>query len=501
MGKAELERAGRVGRITVACVIFLCSFAWAETFVLENKSGADIVAVYAAPDYFRRDYWSEDHLLSGSTIPPGRERIMEIEAGPTDCQFDIRVQSSTGFERTFESMDLCKNNRVIFNGGVALFIKNRSNTTIYAVQAMPESRVFWGEDQLDGTEVIEGGADRDFMLEGHTDCIYDVRLWFLDERSVEYRQQNLCVQPILTFHEHDILAASNNGNEHSSYVSGTNVSDDGNDALGVSPAPAAATLSDMRSGDTFRDCDDWGCPWMVVVDGGEFERGSWERDDETPVTKVTVPGPFAVGQFEVSVAQFEEFARETDHDAGDACHVKQRSRWQRVEGANWRRPGFLQDGEHPVVCVSWDTALAYTTWVAERTGAPYRLLTEAEAEFLAQASADEFERSGRANCRDCGSSWDGKSTSPVGRLRPDRLGLSGVYGNAAEWVQDCYQGGYSNAPRDGAAWLTESCEKRVVRGGYWYTRARELRPSGRDHAEDGRRHSGVGFRVARGPME
>ena len=157
------------------------------------------------------------------------------------------------------------------------------------------------------------------------------------------------------------------------------------------------------------------------------------------------------------------------------------------------RPGRLVPGRLREL----DDAIAYTTWLADRTGLPYRLLTEAEADLLAGPSAIEFERSGRANCRNCGSQWDGKSTSPVGRLRPDRLGLSGVFGNAAEWVQDCFQSGYNNAPRDGSAWSPPSCERRVVRGGCWATRAEKLRASGRDHGNPNRRSSCVGFRVAR----
>jgi formylglycine-generating enzyme required for sulfatase activity len=34
--------------------------------------------------------------------------------------------------------------------------------------------------------------------------------------------------------------------------------------------------------------------------------------------------------------------------------------------------------DHPVACVSWDEARACAAWLAARTGAGYRLLTEAE---------------------------------------------------------------------------------------------------------------------------
>ena len=378
-------------------------------------------------------------------------------------------------------------------GWTATFeLVNGSDTDIQTVEAGPTYIDDWGANLLEGS-LIPPGDRRVFDVPSQPlDCLFDIRVQSSTGFLETYMDVDFCEEGNrITFEGGD----HQEGRDIVDAVTATLEPVGSNEA-----ANQSVVLSSMEVGATFRDCTDWGCPWMVVVDGGGFERGSWERDDETPVTRVTVPGPFAVGQFEVSVAQFEEFARDTGYDDGGTCYVKQHGRWQWVEGASWRRPGFQQDDSHPVVCVTWNTAVAYAMWLAERTGAPYRLLTEAEAEFLARASAMNFERSGRANCKDCGSDWDGKGTSPVGRLRPDRLGLSGVFGNAAEWVQDCYQSGYSNAPRDGSAWLSESCESHVVRGGSWDTRARQLRASGRDHVDTVRRHSGVGFRVARGPQ-
>ena len=535
----------------------------AMSFTLDNQSDVVIQRVQAGPDY--DEAWGDD-LLGSSVLLPENQRQFDLPGAATHCIFDIRVEWTNGLWRTFMGRDLCENAYVVFDGGRGFVVSNQSlTTTIAVVEANPDFEESWGPDRLREDEVIAPGREHIVMLEEQykDHCTFDIRLRTRDGNT-QYRGRNLCEDPRIVFFEGNALTVANEGDETVYFI---RVSIDherwgwGDDLLAagiLSPGEELATrlhqftedqclfdvlVEDEREhvyedvdlcgsprlvhprdagvdtppapvvapealavGETFRDCNGWGCPCMVVVEGGAFERGSWERDDEAPVTNVTVPGPFAVGQFEVSVGQFEEFARDTGHDGGDGCYVKAgrgwrpmegRGAWRWTEGRNWRDPGFDQDDSHPVVCVSWNDASAYTSWLRERTGLPYRLLTEAEAELLASASATNFQKSGRANCRDCGSRWDGKGTSPVGRLRPDELGLSGMFGNAAEWVADCYQSGYSNAPRDGSAWSSPSCERRAVRGGCWSTSAQKLRASGRDSGEADRRSSCVGFRVAR----
>ena len=531
--------------------------AGAVTFTLDNQSDVIIQRVYAGPDYEQR---LEEDLLGSTVLPSGNQRQFHVEGEAGHCVFDIHVFWSNGFWRSFMGRDLCENADVVFDGGLGFIVSNESETTIGMVQASSGSEESWGPDRLREDELIAPGAERIFMLEQRYNggCIFDIALRTL-ESEVEYRDRDLCDDPKVVFHDGNTLTVLNEGPlavhfvrlspDHDSQGWGPDLLGDevlpSGEELAVrlhqysedqclfdvlvvdadeqqhlyeqvnvcstdplvhpqgstddAPRPPVAPRVDLSPGETFRDCDDWPCPWMVVVNGGAFERGSWERDDETPVTEVTVPGPFAVGQFEVSVGQFAEFARATDHDNGTGCYVRRRSMgrntWDWTNGLNWRNPGFDQDDSHPVVCVNWHDADAYTKWLADRTGRPYRLPTEAEAELIAKASATNFEQSGRANCRDCGSQWDGKGTSPVGRTVPDNLGLTGVFGNAAEWVQDCYQTGYSNAPRDGSAWSPPNCERRVVRGGCWFTKAQKLRPSARDYSESDRRSGCVGFRV------
>jgi formylglycine-generating enzyme required for sulfatase activity len=73
-------------------------------------------------------------------------------------------------------------------------------------------------------------------------------------------------------------------------------------------------------------------------------------------------------------------------------------------------------------------------------------------------------------------------------------------GNVFEWVEDCWHANYTNAPKDGSPWLTESggnCDTRVVRGGSWDVTPDHLRSANRSWNASVERVNLLGFRVAR----
>ncbi|MEM6271014.1 MAG: SUMF1/EgtB/PvdO family nonheme iron enzyme, partial [Bacteroidota bacterium] len=86
---------------------------------------------------------------------------------------------------------------------------------------------------------------------------------------------------------------------------------------------------------------------------------------------------------------------------------------------------------------------------------------------------------------------------PVGELLPNELGLHDMSGNVYEWCQDHWQGNYRGAPTDGGAWIDESGDYRVCRGGSWIFRPRYCRVAYRRGAEPDYRDSRIGFRLAR----
>ena len=106
-------------------------------------------------------------------------------------------------------------------------------------------------------------------------------------------------------------------------------------------------------------------------------------------------------------------------------------------------------------------------------------------------------RVNRANCVGdwCGDSWD--YTAPAGSFGANGFGLHDMHGNVMEWVEDCWNYSYVNAPLDGSAWESGDCGLRVLRGGSWFNVPRHLRAANRGWVDSGSRSSGYGFRVSR----
>ena len=243
-----------------------------------------------------------------------------------------------------------------------------------------------------------------------------------------------------------------------------------------------------------RDCPD--CPWVVEVKRGKFQMGSpfteaGRNPAEGPVHQVTIARPFMVGVYEVT---FDEW---------DACHRAGGCAHNAVDHQGWGR------GDRPVVDVSWNDAKEYVRWLSGRTGRRYRLLSEAEWEYVARAGTttrfwwgDDVGKN-RANCLGCGSGWETR-TAPVGSFPANAFGLHEVHGNVWEWVEDCHHPNYEGAPSDGSAWTTQNegdCGRRHIRGGsmLWSPPA-GIRSATRDlnpQVTPSYRSDNVGFRVAR----
>src|SRR4029077_13594614 len=108
---------------------------------------------------------------------------------------------------------------------------------------------------------------------------------------------------------------------------------------------------------------------------------------------------------------------------------------------------------------------------------------EAEWEYAARAGTSSpfwwrrTSRSGNANCEGCAGNPP-PQTLPTGFLRRHGFVLFAVAGNAAEWVEHCWNDAYRGAPMDGSAWTTGQCRQRVARGGSFAREANMVRVAG-----------------------
>lgn len=258
-------------------------------------------------------------------------------------------------------------------------------------------------------------------------------------------------------------------------------------------------------------------PEMVVVPAGNFMMGSpdseLERFDyEGPHHKVTIGKSFAVGRHAVTRGQFAAFVQVTGHKLDGGAYVWTGREWKLDPKASWRNPGFAQDDSHPVVCVNWEDARVYVAWLSRQAGATYRLLSEAEREYVARASTTTPFWWGatisptQANYNGTAEPYMGggekgewrKATMPVGSFSTNPWGLFNVHGNVWEWCEDVWHETYEGGPDDGSAWLDGGYGAlRVVRGGSWGYPPQYHRSAYRSGLRPDDRGSVLGFRVAR----
>src|SRR5262245_29176389 len=247
----------------------------------------------------------------------------------------------------------------------------------------------------------------------------------------------------------------------------------------------------------FVDCNKGFCgPTMVALPKGSGVRGSSPADvarllkndpparpdrfqEETPQRAVTIAYQLAVGKFEVTAA------------AWTACVA---------DGGCTRR--LTDHGGRPATGMSWDDITnQYLPWLNRKLGLSganaYRLLTETEWEYAARAGTTTQYAFGDIISTAQAAFFHMDDPVDVGSFAPNAFGLHDMHGNAAEWVQDCFEAGaYQTAPVDGAAHRPRDCSNRSVRGGSWTEHPKALRSASRYHNLPNDPLAN-GFRVAR----
>lgn len=272
--------------------------------------------------------------------------------------------------------------------------------------------------------------------------------------------------------------------------------------------------SKKRSGDAVLD----GLGFkMIPIPGGSCrvgDIGGGDLDRREPVREVKVDG-FRMGATEVTVGQFRKFTEETGYkteaEQGDQAYVFLAGAWARKPDANWRNPYLRQTDDHPVVCVSWNDAVAFCAWLSGKTGQRIDLPTEVEWEYACRAGTEtkyhtgddesDLDRAGwfwrnsgkgylsgdwqliKLNENDCG-------THPVGKKTPNAWGLYDMTGNVWEWCRDRVDKDY---------YTSQPCENRVFRGGGWYEQTMYQRIGYRHWRRPSHSYWGLGFRIIMRP--
>ncbi len=196
--------------------------------------------------------------------------------------------------------------------------------------------------------------------------------------------------------------------------------------------------------------------------------GAWEYADpanEGPQHEVTLTQPFYMGTCPVTRGEFAAFVADSGYqtvaEKGGTVYSWNGKALGRVEGASWKKPGFDQTDDHPVVLVTHSDALAFCAWLSKKTGRTITLPTEAQWEWACRAGSaaayfwGDSPDDGKPFCnaadqsmanpqKDGRFSWnDGYPfTSPVGKFKPSALGLFDMQGNAKQWCLDIFDGKY-----------------------------------------------------------
>ena len=263
------------------------------------------------------------------------------------------------------------------------------------------------------------------------------------------------------------------------------------------------------TGQWFKDCPD--CPEMVVIPAGSFTMGS-RPDEEVAAGRedqihASIAKPFAVGRFSVTRGEFAAFVAATGHRTDGGCYYLPEPKAN--ADRNWSSPGFAQHDRHPVVCVNWEDAKAYTAWLSSLTGKNYRLLSEAEREYVTRAestgpfwwggaiSTDQANYNGNITYAGGAKGEWRKATVSVDSFSANPWGLYNVHGNVWEWTEDCWNEKNSGNPGDGTARTTGDCGLRALRGAAFNNAPHSLRSARREKDSRGNRAVTFGFRVAR----
>lgn len=166
-------------------------------------------------------------------------------------------------------------------------------------------------------------------------------------------------------------------------------------------------------------------------------------------------GPFHMSETEITWDVFDIYAFRLDMTEEErAANADADSRPSKPYGAPDHGMGHKG---YAALSMTRQSAEKFCEWLSAKTGKKYRLPTEAEWQYAAEAGSHKY-----APIDDYAWHWDNAddSTQPVGQKKANPWGLKDMLGNVGEWV----------IPADG---------KRMIAGGTFEDDAADISPASR----------------------
>lgn len=271
---------------------------------------------------------------------------------------------------------------------------------------------------------------------------------------------------------------------------------------------------------------------FVLIPAGQYERGASPGEidasaDERPRHLVRISRDFLVGQHEVTQSQYQQVTGKNPS-------------WFSAQGDGNAKVAKLDTSQFPVENVTWFDAIDFANRLSQRAGRPpyyqlageqlagdkiisatvtvaggdgYRLLTEAEWEYVARAGTAtvfpwgeslsppqaNFDVGVQYRFPFPGQEQGSQRPVPVGSYAPSPWGLYDTAGNVWEWVGDWYGADeYQRHAGDVAVDPQGPVQgvDRVLRGGSWSSNSKNCRPARRSMNRPGNSNDYTGFRLA-----